>query len=257
MVPIVRKEDSSNHSHDHTHDRYHPAGNVGMTTPITPFPRSAPPSTHTTTHTLRISLLGLDRRCLRSSGLDDVTMSRLDRVPSTMPPGCPPCLWRRSGWESTIARPSRLARGLIARRRTQPASPALAAGWAGASFEPLTGCDRADGFDQATTESNSGGRLPEPTWLKPASHRRRRPVWGSRMLAGDRWRDRRGSPSHVITRLVDGYVSFRNARSRPSDSARATPRTARGPCVPRAAAQSLYRCRFAARRRSARLSPWG
>ena len=23
MVPIVRKEDSSNHSHDHTHDRYH------------------------------------------------------------------------------------------------------------------------------------------------------------------------------------------------------------------------------------------
>jgi hypothetical protein len=23
MVPIVRKEDSSNHSHDHTHDHYH------------------------------------------------------------------------------------------------------------------------------------------------------------------------------------------------------------------------------------------
>lgn len=23
MVPIVRKENSSNHSHDHTHDRYH------------------------------------------------------------------------------------------------------------------------------------------------------------------------------------------------------------------------------------------
>ncbi len=30
------------------------------------------------------------------------------------------------------------------------------------------------------------------------------------MLAGEWRRDRRGSPSHIITRLVHGYVSFRN-----------------------------------------------
>jgi hypothetical protein len=85
MVSIVRKDDSSNHSHDHTHDRYHLGGNVGMTTRITPFPRSAPPSTHTTTHTPCVSLLRLDRCRLPSSRLDDVTMTRLDRVWSTMP----------------------------------------------------------------------------------------------------------------------------------------------------------------------------
>lgn len=48
-------------------------------------------------------------------------------------------------------------------------------------------------------------------------------------------------PSHIITRLVRGYVSFRNDASQAED------------CV----VQSLYRSRFAARRRSARLSPWG
>jgi hypothetical protein len=47
--------------------------------------------THDHSHARAHYCLGWNRRRLPSSRLDDVTMTRLDRVPSTMPPGSPPC----------------------------------------------------------------------------------------------------------------------------------------------------------------------
>jgi hypothetical protein len=91
MVPIVRKEDSSNHSHDHTHDRYHLGRQCRNDYPDHSLPQvSASEHTYDHSHAVLIAA-GLDWRRLRSSRLDDVIMTRLDRVPSTMPPGCSPC----------------------------------------------------------------------------------------------------------------------------------------------------------------------
>ena len=54
MVPIVRKEDSSNHSHDHTHDHYHRRpSRVAMTHSDHSLPQVSASPTHTTAHTRR------------------------------------------------------------------------------------------------------------------------------------------------------------------------------------------------------------
>ncbi len=241
MVPIVRKEDSSNHSHDHTHDRYHLGRQCRNDYPDHSLPQvSASEHTHDHSHAVRIAVwVGstssafkpLERRdhdATRPCSVDDATglsAMLMARV--------------RVGVDDRLAIKARsgVHRGATYATRVLP----RAAGWAGAGFEPLAGCDRADLFDHSTTESNSGARLRKPTWLKPVSNRSRLSVGEVQHVGGEWRRDRRGALHISLPGGVRGYVSFRNSGSRSQA----------------AAGQSLYRSRFAARRRSARLSPWG
>jgi len=99
---------------------------------------------------------------------------------------------------------------------------------------------RAHVFDPFSSCVEPGGRLRGLTSSKLAGVRRR--LTGKRLRhAGRRVAGTVGELSHIITRLVHSCVSFRNNASQAEDDA----------------GQSLYRSRFAARRRSARLSPWG
>ena len=91
MVPIVRKEDSSNHSHDHTHDRYYrrPAMSDGYPDRYLALV-SALLYTHDRSHVLRIAAPWAGSWSLPSGSSDDLTTSRLDRVQWAMPPACRP-----------------------------------------------------------------------------------------------------------------------------------------------------------------------
>jgi hypothetical protein len=212
MVPIVRKEDSSNHSHDHTHDRYHLGRQRRNDYPDHSLPQvSAPEHTHDHSHALRIAaLLGRivaafehlgqrDHDPIRPSPVDDATGGR-------------PYQGRTSGRGSTIARPSRPKRS-SSRARYATREAALAAGWAEVGFEPLAGSDRADMFDPF--ENRVELRRPA-TWIdllearaqtKSASGGR-----GPSMSAGE-WRmDRRGA-LHIS--LPGGCtVTFRSVTAR-------------------------------------------
>jgi hypothetical protein len=70
MAPIVRKEDSSNHSHDHTHDHYHRRSGVSDNSSDHSLPQlSASLHTHDCSHLL--VWLPLGRKgvvCLESVG---------------------------------------------------------------------------------------------------------------------------------------------------------------------------------------------
>jgi hypothetical protein len=85
MVSIVRKEDSSNHSHDHTHDRYHRRPAMSDDYPDRSLPLvSALLHTHDRSHVLRIAAPWVGSSSLPSGSSDDLTTARLDRVQPTM-----------------------------------------------------------------------------------------------------------------------------------------------------------------------------
>ena len=74
MVPIVRKEDSSNHSHDHTHDRYHRRPAMSDDYPDRSLPLvSALLHTHDRSHVLRIAAPWVGSSSLTSGSSDDLT----------------------------------------------------------------------------------------------------------------------------------------------------------------------------------------
>lgn len=86
IVPIVRKEHSSNHSHDHTPDRYHRRPAMSDDYPDRSLPLvSALLHTHDRSHVLRIAAPWVGSSSLPSGSSDDLTTARLDRVRSTMP----------------------------------------------------------------------------------------------------------------------------------------------------------------------------
>ena len=87
MAPIVRKDDSSNHSHDHTHDHYHRRSGVSDNSSDHYLPQvRAFLHTHDRSHVLVWLPLGRkDVACLSLSGRGGLT--RQIRVRSTMPPG--------------------------------------------------------------------------------------------------------------------------------------------------------------------------
>ena len=175
-----------------------------MTPRITPFPSSGASCTHTTAHTTRVSLLlpWIYLVCLQAVGRRDLT--RLDRVRSTMPPGGSARSKRTSG-ESRLSRSadeahSELMRATHATRR--------ALHWPLVALRSTSneGRDRAGAPDPSANASNSRDRPCLPTWLMRTGNRRRLPLGGSSMLACGTV----GEPSHIITRRVHGYVSFRN-----------------------------------------------
>ena len=56
VVSMLRKRDSSNHSHDHTHDHYHRRPGVSDDSPHHSLPLVSAPGTHDHSH-VRASLL--------------------------------------------------------------------------------------------------------------------------------------------------------------------------------------------------------
>jgi hypothetical protein len=147
MVPIVRKEDSSNHSHDHPHDRYHLGRQRRNDYPDHSLPQvSAPEHTHNHSHAVRVAAW------VGSASSAFKPLERRDHDP-TRPSPVERChravaILKEHVWVGVDHRSALEAHSeLIAGRRTQPASAALAAGWAAADFEPLACCDPAKVLD--------------------------------------------------------------------------------------------------------------